>query len=438
MSKVGLVIKREFSTRTKKRSFLIMTILGPILIASMVLFSIWISSKDEAVSHVVVYDSTSHLFGNYKFKDSRKVKFHYPDLTLEQFKEAEGYDLFLRINEKTFTNKAVDLLYKSRPSGKVEGYIYREVTKKLEELLVKNNAKIDNDEFHKLKEGFKFSTLDIKGDENKERQRKQKTVLIGYVFSILLYFFILLFGVQVMRGVLEEKINRIVEIIVSSVKPFDLLMGKILGVGLVGLTQFLIWVILAAGMILIIGEYIFPDLSSPQNVALVNGQQEFDPTIGNTGGQYTDTFRELIYHGVQYPVMLLLFLFYFIAGYFLYASLFAIVGAAVDSEADTQQFMLPITLPLIASLLIAQVAFSNPDSPLIFWFSIFPLTSPVVMMTKVVMGVEWWHLLISIVVLVGTFIFTTWMAGRIYRIGILTYGKKASYRELAKWIFSKK
>src|ERR1035437_6988260 len=261
---------------------------------------------------------------------------------------------------------------------------------------------------------------------------------IGFGAGILIYLFIFLYGVQVMRGVIEEKTSRIVEVIISSVKPFQLMMGKIVGIAMVGLTQFVLWVTLTT-ILYGIGQATFlKDFSDIKNSAL---QQNVIPSMPNqvkiqqqniNYSEAGEMIRGL--QNINFVQILFAFLFYFLGGYLLYSALFAAVGSAVDSESDTQQFMMPITIPLVISFVAAQFIMQNPEGPLAFWLSIIPFTSPVVMMVRLPFGVPLWEFALSMALLVITFIFMTWLAGKIYRTGILMYGKKVSYKELWKWL----
>ena len=249
----------------------------------------------------------------------------------------------------------------------------------------------------------------------------EASIGIGFITGILIYMFIFMYGTMVMRGVIEEKTNRIVEIIISSVKPFQLMIGKILGVALVGLTQFILWVFLTI-LISSIAETMF--VSSEE---ISNSINSADQSL---------IFNELtkLTGGIDLLLIFFSFLFYFLFGYLMYSALFAAVGSAVDAEADTQQFMLPITIPLIFSFILIQPIMDNPDGVLAFWMSIIPLTSPIIMMARLPFGVESWELIFSMLLLILGFICTTFIAGKIYRTGILMYGKKISYKELWKWL----
>jgi ABC-2 type transport system permease protein len=267
--------------------------------------------------------------------------------------------------------------------------------------------------------------------------------MIGFFFGYFMFIFIFMYGVQVMRGVMEEKQNRIVEVLISSVRPFQLMMGKIVGVAMVGFTQFMLWIGITA-LMLVIG-------------LAVLASSKFDPSVLAEGGMTTQVQEQLIAAQAQtaaapvdadkveefiaqvnVPLVLAVFAFFFVGGYLLYASLLAAIGSAVDSETDTQQFMFPVTIPMIVAIFIAQLAVVNSESPAVLWGSMIPLTAPIVMMVRVVMGtVPMWQLLLSMALLVATFIGSVWLAGRIYRTGILMYGKKVSWKELGRWLLYK-
>ena len=262
---------------------------------------------------------------------------------------------------------------------------------------------------------------------------------LAYVGSLLIYMFILMFGVQVMRGVIEEKTNRIVEVIISSVKPFQLMMGKVLGVAMTAIMQFAIWIVLSVIFVSLIRAAFMPDLSpasvanQPQNLMEVSkSMPQAQPQATQINPELANAFAMV--DSINFYVMIGSFFFYFIAGYLLYASLFAAVGAAVDNESDTQQFVFPVTLPLIVGIMVMISAFQNPGTSLAFWFSMIPFTSPIVMMARIPFGVPYEQVALSMVLLVITFIGTIWIAGKIYRTGILMYGNKASFKELIKWL----
>jgi ABC-2 type transport system permease protein len=255
---------------------------------------------------------------------------------------------------------------------------------------------------------------------------------VGFAAAILIYMSLFIYGIQVMRGIIEEKTSRIVEVIISSVKPFQLMMGKIIGIGLVGLTQFLLWIILSGILMTVATNVLFKDKMEVIKSEMPATKQ----VVPEQSGPGTDIIKAI--QTVEWTYILPVFIIFFFGGYMLYSALFAAVGSAVDSDTETQQFMLPITLPLLFTYIMSfSFIVNNPDSSLSFWLSIIPFTSPIAMMVRLPFGVPAWQLALSIVLLIGGFIFTTWIASRIYRVGILMHGKKVSFKELGKWFMYK-
>jgi ABC-2 type transport system permease protein len=256
---------------------------------------------------------------------------------------------------------------------------------------------------------------------------------VGFAAAILIYMSLFIYGIQVMRGIIEEKTSRIVEVVISSVKPFQLMMGKIIGIGLVGLTQFLLWITLSIGLMTVASQIIFKGKMDQIKSEMPMSKQA---AAVNSDGPGMDIIKAV--QTVNWTYILPVFIIFFLGGYMLYSALFAAVGSAVDSDTETQQFMLPITLPLLFTYIMSfSFIVNNPDSSLSFWLSIIPFTSPIAMMVRLPFGVPNWELALSIVLLIGGFIFTTWVASRIYRVGILMYGKKVSFAELGKWFMYK-
>ena len=266
------------------------------------------------------------------------------------------------------------------------------------------------------------------------------SMIIGYASGMLIYVFIFLFGAQVMRGVIEEKTSRIIEVIISSVRPFQLMMGKIIGVGLTGLTQFILWVVLTLTIVTVAQKVFLPDLGKTSTEKILSKEIIGSSTENLQELKFEDNKSDMLKNlytslsSIHLAYILGMFVFFFLGGYLLYASFFAIIGSAVDNESDTQQFMFPVTIPLIAAIFVMINAINNPEGPLAFWFSLIPLTSPVIMMVRIPFGVNAWELALSAGLLIITFIASTWMAGKIYRTGILMYGKKVNYKELWKWL----
>lgn len=417
MNKTFLIIKREFLVRVKKKSFIIMTLLAPILMASLIIVPVLVTDSGQQKRLIGIYENTTSFAK--EIEDSENIHFTvFDDMQMDEFiKDPEGsnYYALLKIENDSysiFSNQQVGL------------NLRKSIEKQLEQISERNKLKqagINLDIIEQAKTNINIETKIITSEGNTTSSSTEASIGIGFITGILIYMFIFMYGTMVMRGVIEEKTNRIVEIIISSVKPFQLMIGKILGVALVGLTQFILWIVLTI-IISSIAEIIFFDtteitnnLDSADQSAILN---EFTRLTG----------------GINLMLIFVSFLFYFLFGYLMYSALFAAVGSAVDAEADTQQFMLPITIPLIFSFILIQPVMDNPDGILAFWLSIIPLTSPIIMMARLPFGVESWQLIISMIFLILGFIFTTFIAAKIYRTGILMYGKKISYKELWKWL----
>jgi ABC-2 type transport system permease protein len=447
MSKISLIIEREYVSRVRKKSFIIMTFLGPILIGGLLSLGVFLGMSDSSIYNVLVVDLTPEiaLDSTYspkpmfvdELKETSQVRFDYTTdgLTNAEFDSTE-YTLMLVLREDIMTFPEAEMVFRKLPSMKARSYIKSQVERIIEDNKLIAES-IPKEKFDQINTDLNIITVDA---EDGSTSFKQEQAFIGFGFAVLIYFFIFLYGVQVMRGVMEEKSNRIVEVIISSVKPFELMMGKIVGVALVGLTQFLLWVILT-GILFSVATSIFaPELS---NAATMADQIQATEQVANEVSKDAmeqaaiGEMAELILFRVNWPLMIGMFLFYFLGGYLLYASLFAAVGAAVDNETDTQQFMMPITIPLVFGFIVSEFALTNPEGSMVFWFSQFPLTSPIVMMVRGAMGFDSgsiWELFLSMALLIIGFVFCVWLAGKIYRVGILMYGKRVTYKELAKWL----
>jgi len=467
MNKILLIIKREYITRVRKRSFIVMTILGPILMAALFIIPAYLALKQEDKQVIKVVDETGRFIGtleglqDYTFQgittnnvDSVKKILSLQDNFALLY--IPGKHQNISTNAIVYSDKQLSISLENR----IKDVMGREIEKiKLSyeirsALLAANPSyktggdtmvedKQTEQILDRIRPDINLSTIVIEDNGAEKKSFTGASMVVGMVAGIMIYMFIFLFGVQVMRGVIEEKTNRIVEVIVSSVKPFQLMMGKIVGVALVGLTQFLLWIVFTSTLILA-AQIAFPDTfkmpaqketginavsdGSLQNTAGVQVKSEPDGTTNKY-----NSFYEAI-SSVNYTVMIVSFIFYFLFGYLLYSALFAIVGSAVDNETDSQQFMLPVTIPLIFSIVMMQVIIMNPDGSLAFWLSIIPLTSPIIMMIRIPFGVPWQEIVLSATLLIGGFLGATWLAARIYRIGILMYGKKVNYRELWKWL----
>ncbi len=442
MSKTATIVKREFITRVRKRSFLVMTILGPILMAAIIIVPVMVAQLSDSEYAVAIVDD-SKLFYD-RFDDTESVSFTPLGTNIEhamQLMHDGRFDAVLHIPEIAFQAPSSLRLF-SEKSVNFNAKLLIENILKLEfESLKLSHAGIDEEVLRSIETPINIQTIRIKDDGELITDYPEISMGLGFISGLLIYIFIFLFGSQVLRGVLEEKTSRIVEIIVSSVKPFQLMMGKVIGVGLVGLTQFLIWMVLTFSIVGLFqltmpdmfrftpDEEIFITSSQVLSAEEMEKQQEYIQQYDTIAGQLMEGLS-----AINFPVMILSFIFFFLGGYLLYAALFAAIGSAVDNEADTQQFMLPVTAPLLLSIIMIQIIISNPSGPVAFWLSIIPLTSPVIMMVRIPFGVPYAELALSAGLLIMGFIATTLLAARIYRTGILMYGKKSSYKELWKWI----
>lgn len=447
MSKIGLIIKREYLSRVRKKSFIVMTLLTPVLSSLIVFIPAALSKMANETRRVVVVDYTHSFCGVLTNSESVKYDFGYCNFKVEQvhkiFADSDKVTV-MYIPEKQQVPQ-IELYSKTDPG---QGVI-SEVQYQMNTILEKAKMKAENLD-QKLIDDVK-TNIGVKNYVGNEITNSKYNLYLALACSILIYFFIFLYSVQVMRGVMEEKVSRIVEVIISSVKPFQLMMGKVIGVGLVGLTQFVGWLVLGYAAFTIESRYAQAQAINPANytqqqtVKTGTPMQDADKTgsamqvTASRNSAFVVLFMSIYdnFSSTNWPLIFGCFLFYFLGGYMLYSSLFAAIGSAVDQETDSQQFMLPITAPLILSYLVMFKIVDDPHSSLAFWFSIFPLTSPIAMMSRIPFGISPWDLVLSMVLLVVSIFGTVWLAGRIYRVGLLMYGKKVTYKELGKWLFYK-
>lgn len=432
MNKVFLIIQREYLSRVKKKSFLILTFLVPSLFIGMMTLVVYLTaSKDNEAKNFKVIDQ-SGIFKN-QFNNTSNINFSYLNEDYEQAKKAirkEKEDFLLFIPSDYVETGKVEVISEKKPSISVVDDIETQMesilrNKKLiaagidTAVLNSSNAKVSINAKQLTDEGEKDASLGA-------------TYIVGFLAAFMIYLALFIYGAQVMRGVIEEKTSRIIEVIVSSVKPFQLMLGKILGIGAVGLTQFLLWIILSTGLSTVASSYINNDDKPKTEQGIKKDANQPDMKEISSGNKVQQFLKAA--DTINFPLIIGTFFFYFLGGYLLYSALFAAVGSAVDNETETQQFMLPITLPLIFTFIIGMnVIVNNPDSTLSFWMSMIPFTSPIAMMIRIPFGVPVWEIVLSMALLVVGFVFTTWVASRIYRVGILMYGKKVTYKELAKW-----
>ncbi len=436
MKKIWLIIQREYLTRVRKKSFVIMTLLGPVLMAALVILPVYLAENSTSNANVAVLDETGWFI--HKFHDQQKIHFYYVNTGLGEAKAtalAKG-DMLLYIPQTRLNLPENAELFSIKQPGLFVGSYIKSVMKDVVENKKLLARGIDPAVIKSIKAPIRLVTIKVSEEGVEKKSNTDVEAGLAMFSGFLIYMFVFMYGAQVLRGVMEEKQNRIVEVIISSVKPFQLMMGKIIGVGLVGLTQFLLWIVLTFTLVGIFQSGVFQGdvahgLQMVTQQAQVSGQAS--AAAGPTGGMAVAEISALL-SSVNFTAMVLSFVFYFLGGFLLYASLFAAVGGAIDHDADAQQFMLPISLPLIFSIVMVGVVASQPDGPLAFWLSIIPFTSPVVMMMRIPFGVPYWQVGLSAGLLLLTFVFTTYLAGKIYRIGILIYGKKVGYSDLWKWI----
>ena len=445
MNKILLIIGREYLVRVKKKSFLVLTFLVPLLIAGMYGLIFYLILNQNHLSDkkkVKVLDPAGIFVKN--LRNSENLIYTHSDVqdldSLKKELKTKSFDFILDIPPVKDTALAAMGGESMAPSGiqligekSASIQTIEEIHNELERVLKTKGllaAGIDTAKMNQIKPKIhiKSSVLTAQGERNSD---SLGSFIIGITASIIIYMFIFLYGVQVMRGVMEEKTSRVVEVIISSVKPFQLMMGKIIGIALVGLTQFLMWVLLSAVLTPIISS----KLGANHKTEIVKKADSKADSQENSDAM-AQVFNAIT--SQNYPYIIGCFIFYFLTGYLLYSALFAAIGSAVDSETETQQFMFPISLPLVFSIIISSnYVINNPDSSLSVWLSMIPFFSPVVMMVRIPFHPPLWQLILSMILMIGGFIGTVWIAARIYRTGILLYGKKITFAELGKWLFYK-
>ena len=434
MNKIGLIIRREYFTRVKKRSFIIMTFLGPLLIAAVYIIPILLAlHADNEKRNIAVVDQ-SHWFERQFVNTENQNFIRLDDIDIDSTKKLvqQGFfdiALFIPETQLNIPSSAVVYSMKQVPLN-VEEHI-REVMKneiQVQKLLA---AGVDPDILESIKTSINLSVIRMDEEGGEKETFTEVQFILGMILAIMIYIFIMLFGGQVMQGVSEEKSSRIIEVIVSSVKPFQLMMGKIIGVSLVALTQFVMWIVLTG--VIYIGFSAAVGISHPEAISqgTVMAQE-----ISNTNIMDNEAVQNIlsIVHSIDFGTVIISFIVFFLLGYLLYATMFAAIGSLVDNNTDSQQFTLPVTVPLIIAMISAIYIVNDPDGSLAVWMSMIPFTSPVVMMVRIPFGIPIWQVVVSAMLLAGTFVGMTWVAAKIYRTGILMYGKKPTYKEIFKWL----
>ena len=437
MNKIFIIIQREYITRVRRRSFLITTLLAPLGFFLLMTSSVLISTYSQGKTDVAIIDD-SGIFKDVAIADAddQSVYFHKVTDNFDSIKnhladKHARYEAIIYIPANYDVNHPdnpiISGTYAVRPGMAKRQFINQRMTEMVNKVRMKMlNISDETQSIMQSKVEVHFSSMD-NAKENKGYM--EAAAIVGTIMGFAIYISLFFYGTMIMKGVMEEKTNRIVEVLTSSVKPFQLLMGKIVGVGAVGLTQFILWMLLTAVVYMFALPFLGISMANnPAHMGQVSGA-EVDP----------DNVMELIKNIHQLPLlqMGILFPFFFLGGFLLYGSLFAAVGAAMGEDGDQQSLMVPITVPIIISIFIAINVINNPDSKLGLWGSLIPFTSPVVMSTMLPFRPAWWQVGLSMILLAGGFVLTTWVAARIYRVGILMYGKKIKMKEMARWIFAK-
>ncbi|NOR27760.1 MAG: ABC transporter permease [Lutibacter sp.] len=435
MGKLKLIIKREFLAKVKNKSFIILTLLSPLLMAGLFSLIIFLNEKNSEETRTIAFVDESHQLETV-FTDSEHTK--YVNLTalgleMAKVKTKEFYYglIYIPKNDSLINlSKGVAFYSEDTPSLSLLSDIESKLEKKIRNLKIEQ-LHVDVEKIKATETNVNIASENFSGEKSSKIGSLLR-MAVGGGFGYLIFMFIIIYGTSVMRSVIEEKTSRIIEVIISSVKPFQLMLGKIIGNALAGILQFIIWMI-SAGFLMLLVTSIFgiETASSATSVGQMN------PEIVQQVQQTSASELQLVLQEIKsLPILTMFFSFiiYFLGGYLIYSSIYAAIGAAVDSETDTQQFMMPVLMPLIIAIYVGFSVIENPHGPIALGFSLFPLTSPIVMLMRIPFGVPWWQIVTSMLLLIITFIAIVWFAAKIYRVGILMYGKKPSYKELYKWL----
>ena len=434
MNKIGLIIKREYLTRVRKRSFLILTFLGPILMAAIYIIPIMLA-LNSSTDHLRVAVVDESRWFEERFNSNEKhtfVPMHgQPIDSIKEMVKTGIFDMALYVPPTQLNIPSNATVYSIRQVPlEVQTYISSVMEKEIEDqkLMAKG---VDPEIVSAVKTDVNLSIMRMDDKGNEKETFTEVQFALGIVLAMLVYGFIIFFGGQVMQGVSEEKNNRIIEVIVSSVKPFQLMMGKIIGVSLVALTQFVLWIVLT--LVLFLGFSAYLGISNPEMLSQGTVMAQEITSNDIMSNENVQSILQIV-HSIDFGTIIACFLIFFILGYLLYATLYAAIGSLVDNNTDSQQFALPVTVPLLVAFFSTFYIPNNPDGSLAVWLSMIPFTSPISMMVRIPFGVPIWQIVVSVLLLAGTFVLMTWLAAKIYRTGILMYGKKLTYKEIFKWL----
>jgi len=444
MRKIWLIIQREYTTRVKNKRFLLVTFLMPLLIIGLIFGSAYLTSTGTEHRKIAVVDPNGFIKNS--LENTGQIDFEFPQNIDTSNYSSKGYTDILILPKFDSTQKTNYILRSKKSMGlMMQNSISDKINNAIEDQMLQSAGIRQTvlDSIHKASQYAELKAYEDKGNASKE-SNAGLAMGIGYASGFLIYITLFIYGTMVMRGVMEEKTNRIAEVIISSVKPFELMLGKIIGIGAVGLTQFILWIILITTLTSV-GMGLLPaDLQNQ-----VTTLQQTNGQMGGAAGMAQASESAMRIYDMQHtiamanwPLIIGCFIFYFLGGYLFYSALFAAVGSVVNEDPqDAQSLMFPITMPIIFSYLITNMVTQNPNTPLAFWASIIPFSSPMVMMARIAYGVPsavtYWELALSMFVLIAGFLFTTWLSGKIYRTGILMYGKKVNWKTMMKWAFTK-
>jgi ABC-2 type transport system permease protein len=436
MYKIFLIIKREYLTRVRNKTFILSTILTPLLFAGLITTITYISVKNVDKERIAVVDKSDFFKDN--LENGKATTFEFPTDVDSINYQKKGYTAVLYIPEDNGSNYR--LISKKQFGLIAEGDLEHKINAALENRMLKTKYNIDIKQLDEERQKAGKANIEQSYYEGSEAKKGNSELAygIGYGCGFLIYITLLIYGTMVMRGVTEEKTNRIAEVVVSSVKPFQLMIGKIIGIGAVGLTQFLIWIILIVGLTTAAGalfshETLQQAQDASQQINGAGANMKMATGAANGFNDFKNTMGQ-----ANWFLIIGCFLFYFLFGYLFYAALFAAIGSASNEDPQSAQSMsLPVTMPIIVSIIIMINAITNPSGPLATWASLIPFCSPIVMMARIPFGVPgtvpYWQLIISMLLLLAGFLLTTWLSAKIYRTGILMYGKKPSWKEMWKW-----
>lgn len=439
MNQILLVAKREFLSQAKNKTFIIMTFLSPLIMVGIFGIIFWMMSANSNQKNVAVVDQSGEFITSLASGDNEIYNF-YPDKDISGIKDTlltSKLDALLvipKFEENNFEQleKGIELYTNGNIGVAFKEKLERKLNSRLEDMKMEYVG-ISKEDLTKTKANISIKSLNLKeGMDIKSKESDYIKFGVAMALAYIIFMFIMLYGVKVMRSVVEEKNNRVVEIIISSVKPFNLMMGKIVGTTFVALLQFTIWILMGGLLMLGISAFLSSKINISDSLNSVQAQEALAQQNPEWINETQGVLNALM--SLNYPFIIILFLVFFLLGYLFYSSIFAAIGSAVDNETDTQQFTFYPIFPMIIAMYGSMTTLENPDGPVAFWLSIIPLTSPISMVTRLPFGVEWWEIALSLTLLTGFMLFMVYFAAKIYRVGILMYGKKPSIKEIWKWI----